>query len=71
MMVTGDGGRGMIITVQASDVVTPPGASDSEVRKALRVAVEPVAGDAVFVERWVLERDAQGNAKAWKVWAHR
>lgn len=71
MTVTSDGGRGMIITVQASDVVTPPGASDSEVRKALRVAVEPVAGDAVFVERWELERDAQGNAKAWKVWAHR
>ena len=71
MTVTSDGGRGMIITIQASDVAAPAGASDSEVKSALRTAVEPVAGDSVFVERWVLERDAQGNPLTWKVWAHR
>jgi len=71
MSVTSDGGRGMMITIQASDIVVPAGTPDSEVKKALRKAVEPVAGDAVSVERWVLERDAQGNPQAWKVWAHR
>ncbi|MFZ0394384.1 MAG: hypothetical protein WCF17_15420 [Terracidiphilus sp.] len=71
MTVTSDGGRGMIITIQASDVAAPAGSSDSEAKSALRKAIEPVAGDAVSVERWVLERDAQGNPQAWKVWAHR
>ena len=69
--VTSDGGRGMIITIQASDVLARAGEPDSEVKKTLRKAVEPVAGDAVSVEHWVLERDAQGNPQAWKVWAHR
>jgi len=71
MTVTSDGGRGMVITVDASDVLVGAAAPDSEVKKALRKAVEPVAGDSVFVERWVLERDANGNPLAWKVWAHR
>lgn len=71
MTVTSDGGRGMIITVDASDVLVGAAAPDSEVKKALRKAVEPVAGDAVFVERWELERDENGNPQAWKVWAHR
>ena len=63
-------GRGVIITVQASDVSIPAGASDREVKKALRKAIEPVTGDDVFVERWMTITDAQGNL-AWKVWAHR
>jgi len=63
-------GRGVIVTVQASDVVIPPGASYGEVKKALRQAIEPVTGDAVYVERWETVTDAQGNL-AWKVWAHR
>lgn len=71
MTVTSDGGRGMIITIQASDVAAQAGASDREAKSALRKAVEPVAGDAVTVEHWVLERDAEGNPQAWKVWAHR
>lgn len=71
LMVTSDGDRGMIITIQASDVLVPASAPDSEVKKALRKAVEPVAGDAVFVERWELSRDAYGSPLAWKVWAHR
>ena len=63
-------GRGVIVTVQASDVNIPAGASDKQVKKALRQAIEPVTGDAVFVEKWETVTDAQGNL-AWKVWAHR
>ncbi len=48
----------------------PAGASDREVKKVLRKAIEPVTGDAVFVEHWETATDAQGNL-AWKVWAHR
>jgi hypothetical protein len=71
ILVTSDGGRGMVITVQATDVNATPGDPDKSVKKALRVAVEPVAGDSVFVERWELTRDANGDPLAWKVWAHR
>ena len=39
----------------------PMGATDNEVKKALRQAIEPVTGDAVFVERWETATDAQGN----------
>jgi hypothetical protein len=63
-------GRGVIVTVEASDVQIPPNASNREVKKALRQAIEPVTGDAVYVERWETVKDAQGNL-AWKVWAHR
>jgi hypothetical protein len=63
-------GRGVIITVQASDVGAAPGASPWEVKKALRKAIEPVTGDDVFVEHWETATDAQGNL-TWKVWAHR
>ena len=34
--VTGDGGHGMIVTVQAADVNVPAGASDATVKRALR-----------------------------------
>ncbi len=71
MSVTSDGGHGLIITVQASDVPVGPAAPDRVVKKALRTAVEPVAGDAVFVDRWILERDPDGNPVDWKVWALR
>jgi len=63
-------GRGVIITVQASDVRVAPGASNQEVKRALRKAIEPVTGDDVFVERWETVTDAQGNV-SWRVWAHR
>jgi hypothetical protein len=71
MTVTSDGKYGLIITVQARDVGAAPSDPDKAVKKALRVAVEPVAGDSVFVDRWELTRDASGNPQAWKVWAHR
>jgi hypothetical protein len=70
MQVIGNDGHGLIVTVQASDANVPVGASDAVVKKALRKAIEPVTGDAVFVEHWETVTDAQGNS-AWKVWAHR
>ena len=63
-------GRGVIVTVEASDVNIPRDASSGEVKRALRAAIEPVTGDAVYVERWRTVTDAQGNL-AWEVWAHR
>ena len=70
IQVIGDGGRGLIVTVAASDVVVPPAASDMEMRKVLRKAIEPVTGDAVSVVKWETATDAQGNL-AWKIWARR
>jgi hypothetical protein len=69
LQVVGNG-RGVIVTVQASDVSIPAGASSKQVKKALRQAIEPVMGDSSFVEKWETVTDAQGNL-AWKVWAHR
>jgi hypothetical protein len=70
IQVIGNDGHGLIVTVQASDADVPSNASDAAVKKALRKAIEPVTGDAVFVEHWETVTDAQGN-RAWKVWAHR
>jgi hypothetical protein len=70
IQVIGDGGHGVVVTVQASDAHVPAGASDAVVKKALRKAIEPVTGDAVFVEKWETVTDAEGNL-AWRVWAHR
>jgi len=69
LQVVGNG-RGVIVTIQASDVSIPAGASYMQVKKALRQAIEPVMGDSSFVEKWETVTDAQGNL-AWKVWAHR
>jgi hypothetical protein len=63
-------GLGAIVTVQAADVDIPEGASYQQVKKALRKAIEPVMGDAVFVEKWETRTDGQGNL-VWRVWAHR
>jgi hypothetical protein len=70
IVVSGDGGRGVIITVDATDVIAPSGASDSQVKRALRHAIEPVTGDDVFVERWMTVTTPDGRL-AWKVWAHK
>ncbi len=70
IQVVSNGGLGLIITVQASDLTIPAGASEKAVRQILRKAIEPVIGDAVSVERWQTVTDANGNV-AWKVWAHR
>lgn len=70
IQVTSDGEHGMVVVVSASDVSLPANATNPEVKKALREAIMPVTGDAVFVERWETVTDAQGNL-AWKVWAHR
>ncbi len=70
--VVANDGHGIIVTVAASDVSLDlhTTASKQAVKKALRKAIEPVTGDAVFVDDWQTVIDAQGNA-AWKVWAHR
>ena len=70
--VTGNDGRGVIVTVQASDVDLDlhTNAPIPVVKKALRKAIEPVTGDDVFVEYWETGTDAQGRS-VWKVWAHR
>ena len=68
--VSGYGTHGLIITVRAADVNIPPGASDRTVKDVLRHAIEPITGDAVFVERWKTITDSQGNLE-WQVWAHR
>jgi hypothetical protein len=72
IQVVSDGGRGLIVTVQASDVNLDLQTTESkqEVKKALRKAIEPVTGDAVFVDNWQTVQDSQGNW-AWKVWARR
>jgi hypothetical protein len=70
IQVAGDGSRGLIVTVSASDVSAPSAASDFEMRRILRKAIEPVTGDAVSVARWETAQDAQGN-KVWKIWARR
>jgi hypothetical protein len=71
VIVTGDGARGLIVTLTASDVNVPPASSDAVIKKALKKAMEPVLGDSMFVERWELTRDPNGNPVSWKVWAHR
>jgi hypothetical protein len=71
ILVTGDGSHGLIITVQASDVNVGAAAPDGQVKRALRKAIEPVAGDAVYIDRWELTRDASGNPATWKIWAHK
>jgi len=70
ILVSGNDGRGVIVTVEAEDVNVPVGASNAVVKKALREAIEPVTGDAVSVERWDTVTDAKGNLE-WRVWAHR
>ena len=70
IQVVGDGGRGIIVTVSADDLSVPMNETDSEVRKQLRKAIEPVSGDAVSVTRWETALDQQGN-RVWKIWARR
>src|ERR1700739_82089 len=70
IQVTGDGGRGIIVTVAASDVDVPISATDHDVRKILRKAIEPVTGDAVSVSRGETATAPQGNI-VWKIWARR
>ena len=72
IQVIGDGSHGMIVTVAASDVNLDvrTTASKAVIKKALRKAIEPVTGDAVFVDDWKTVTDAQGNV-TWEGRAHR
>ena len=71
ILVVGNDGHGLIITVQAPDVNVPADAPDAVVKKTLRKAIEPVTGDAVSIDRWEISRDSNGNPVSWKVWARR
>jgi hypothetical protein len=71
IQVVGNDGQGLIITVAAADVNVSPDEPESVVKKALRKAIEPVTGDAEYVEHWELTRDAGGKPLAWRIWAHR
>ena len=71
VVVVGDGARGMIVTLQASDVNVPAASSNAVIKKALKKAMEPVMGDSMVIERWELTRDRNGSPQSWKVWAHR
>ena len=68
--VVSDGARGIIVTVNADDLSVPETETDSQVRKELRKAIEPVTGDAVSVTRWETALDSQGN-RVWKICARR
>jgi hypothetical protein len=72
IQVVGDDEHGFIVTVAAADVDLDLRTTESNlaVKKVLRKAIEPVTGDAVFVERWETVNGADGKP-AWKVWAHR
>ena len=70
IQVASDGTRSLLVTISEIDVNAPSTATDSEMRRILRKAIEPVTGDAVTVLRWETATDAQGN-KIWKVWARR
>lgn len=71
VVVIGDGGRGLIVELRASDVNVPAASPDPVIKNALKHAMQPVLGDSMFVERWELIRDENGNPQSWKVWAHR
>ena len=68
IQVASDGSRSLLVTISDIDVKASPNASDSEMRRVLRKAIEPVTGDAVTVIRWETATDLQGN-KVWKIWA--
>ena len=70
IQVASDGTRALLVTISDRDVHAPASASDSEMRRVLRKAIEPVTGDAVSVLRWETASDSQGN-KVWKIWARR
>lgn len=70
IQVASDGARALLVTISDIDVKAPPHASDREMRRVLRKAIEPVTGDAVTVLRWETATDMQGN-RVWKIWAHR
>ena len=72
IQVVSNGNYGFIVTVSASDVNLDlhTTASKAWIKKELRVAIEPVTGDAVFVDDWQTVIGNDGKP-AWKGWAHR
>ena len=71
IVVVSDHGRGLLVTVGASDVHVAANADDAVVRKALHRAIEPVTGDAVFVMRWETVNGPDGQPMEWRVHVRR
>jgi hypothetical protein len=71
IQVVGDGQFGLTITVPAQNVHVDLNASERTVRRALHVAVQPVTGDDISIDRWETVPDPTGKPAAWKIWAHR
>src|SRR3954470_11158501 len=67
IQVASDGARALLVTISDIDVKPPASASDSEMRRILRKAIEPVTGDAVTVLRWETATDNDGK-KIWRIW---
>ncbi len=71
IQVIGDGDHGLVLTVPVSDVPVTASMDEKAIRKALKLAIEPITGDSVFVTGWSTVSDATGKPVAWKVRAHR
>jgi len=69
VMVEGDGGRGLIFTVHASDVHQKDG--EESLKPALHRAIHPLVGDAVLITNYEPVKNVQGNITDYRVWAHR
>ena len=71
IVVVSDNGRGLLVTVNASDVHVGADADDAAIRKALHHAIEPVTGDAVFVMHWETVNGPDGQPTEWRVHVRR
>jgi len=72
IQVVGNEVRGFTVTVSAADVALDLNttASKNQIKKELRKAIEPVTGDAVFVDDWKTVVGNDGKP-AWQITAHR
>lgn len=71
IIVVSDHGRGLLVTVNASDVHVAADADEATIRKALHRAIEPVTGDAVFVMHWETVNGPDGQPTEWRVHVRR
>ncbi len=69
IQVVANGNHGLILTVEDVDAKVPANAGQNVAKRALRKAIEPVTGDAVFIEHWETTLDGHGN-RVWRVWVH-
>jgi hypothetical protein len=67
VLMAPDGSRGFILQVDGSAAT---GATDEELRAALRRVIEPYMGE-VEITRYEAVRDARGQVRAWRAWVTR